>query len=108
MDDVTLSAVASPTEAHRQKFMERFGIGKGYTDWRALLQEDLDLVCVTTPPFLHRDMVIALLESGKSVICEKPFALNVGRLRQCSMYHLPLQALQYSTISSGSILRCAP
>jgi predicted dehydrogenase len=78
MDDVTLSAVASPTEAHRQKFMERFGIGKGYTDWRALLQEDLDLVCVTTPPFLHRDMVIALLESGKSVICEKPFALNVG------------------------------
>ncbi|HCD36123.1 Gfo/Idh/MocA family oxidoreductase [Chlorobium phaeovibrioides] len=78
MDDVSLAAVASPTDMHRTKFMDRFGIPKGYADWQALLAEDLDLVCVTTPPFLHRDMVTALLGSGKSVICEKPFALNVG------------------------------
>jgi len=78
MDDVKLSAVASPTEKHRRKFMEMFGISKGFDDWRDMLETDLDLVCVTTPPFLHAPMVRALLESGKSVLCEKPFAVNVA------------------------------
>ena len=78
MENVELSAVASPTELHRQKFMKMFDISKGFADWRDLLQCDLDLVCVTTPTYLHTEMVNAVLESGKSVLCEKPFALNVA------------------------------
>lgn len=78
IEDVELSAVASPTELNRQKFMDRFDIRKGFADWRDLLECDLDLVCVTTPPFLHAEMVTGVLESGKSVLCEKPFALNVS------------------------------
>lgn len=77
LEDVELAAVASPTEARRKKFMDRFGIAEGYAEWKDLLQADLDLVCVTTPPYLHAVMVNALLESGKSVLCEKPFALSV-------------------------------
>ncbi|MBM3163007.1 MAG: Gfo/Idh/MocA family oxidoreductase [Chlorobi bacterium] len=77
IEDVELAAVASPTEARRRKFMERFDIPEGYPDWRDLLAADLDLVCVTTPPYLHAPMVTGLLESGKSVLCEKPFALTV-------------------------------
>ncbi|WP_161936424.1 Gfo/Idh/MocA family protein, partial [Chlorobium limicola] len=77
LEDVQLAAVASPTEARRLKFMDRFGIPDGYADWKDMLTADLDLVCVTTPPFLHARMVTALLESGKSVLCEKPFALTV-------------------------------
>ncbi|MEI6756775.1 MAG: Gfo/Idh/MocA family oxidoreductase [Chlorobium sp.] len=78
MDNVELSAVASPTAEHRQKFMKMFGISKGFADWRDMLQCDLDLVCVTTPPFLHAEMVAGILQSGKSVLCEKPFVLNVA------------------------------
>lgn len=77
MDDVELAAVSSPTERHRQKFMDRFGIRQGFADWREMLQCDLDLVCVTTPTFLHEEMVSGVLESGRSVLCEKPFALTV-------------------------------
>jgi len=77
LEDVQLAAVASPTEVRRLKFMDRFGIPDGYADWKDMLTADLDLVCVTTPPFLHARMVTALLESGKSVLCEKPFALTV-------------------------------
>ena len=76
MEDVELVAVASPTELHRQKFMKMFGIEKGFADWRDMLQCDLDLVCVTTPTWLHREMVNGVLQCGKSVLCEKPFALN--------------------------------
>jgi len=78
IEDVELSAVASPTDLHRQKFMTMFGISQGFADWRDLLQCDLDLVCVTTPPYLHAAMVTGVLESGKSVLCEKPFAHNVA------------------------------
>ncbi len=77
IDNVELAAVASPTEKHRQRFMQMFSIKDGFADWREMLQCDLDLVCVTTPPFLHSEMVKGVLESGKSVLCEKPFALNV-------------------------------
>jgi predicted dehydrogenase len=38
---------------------------------------ELDAVVVASPPFAHRDDVLAALDAGKHVICEKPFALNV-------------------------------
>ena len=78
MENVELAAVASPTEQNRLKFMKLFDISRGFADWRNLVQCDLDFVCVTTPPFLHAEMVTGVLESGKGVLCEKPFALNVS------------------------------
>lgn len=77
MEGVELSAVASPTDRRRQKFMDRFGIPLGFADWREMLATELDLVCVTTPTWLHEPMVTGVLESGKGVLCEKPFALTV-------------------------------
>jgi predicted dehydrogenase len=78
IEDVELAAVASPTERRRQKFMDRCGIPAGFADWREMLQEcPLDMVCVTTPTWLHEPMVTGVLESGCSVLCEKPFALTV-------------------------------
>jgi predicted dehydrogenase len=76
MENVELSAVASPTAEHRQKFMKMFDISQGFADWQEMLHCNLDLVCVTTPTYLHREMVTGVLQSGKSVLCEKPFALN--------------------------------
>ncbi len=37
---------------------------------------DLDAVVVALPTFLHRQTVLAALEAGKHVLCEKPPALN--------------------------------
>jgi predicted dehydrogenase len=45
------------------------------TDYRKLVaREDIDLVDVSTPGYLHEDVVIAALEAGKHVYCEKPLA----------------------------------
>ena len=38
---------------------------------------ELDAVVVASPPFAHRDDVLAALDARKHVLCEKPFALNV-------------------------------
>lgn len=42
---------------------------------------ELDAVVVASPPFAHRDDILAALARGKHVICEKPFALNVADAR---------------------------
>jgi scyllo-inositol 2-dehydrogenase (NADP+) len=38
--------------------------------------QDVGLVVVGTPPSVHADAVLAALEAGKHVVCEKPFTLR--------------------------------
>lgn len=38
---------------------------------------DIDLVYISTPPFLHHPQAMLALEASKHVICEKPLALTV-------------------------------
>jgi predicted dehydrogenase len=42
-----------------------------------LIQDDIDLVVVSTPPNTHVDWVLRCLDAGKSVVVEKPFCLTV-------------------------------
>jgi predicted dehydrogenase len=42
---------------------------------------ELDAVTVASPPFAHRDDVLAALAARKHVICEKPFAIRVADAR---------------------------
>jgi predicted dehydrogenase len=44
----------------------------------ALPREPGDVVVVATPPFTHRDLVLAALATDRPVLCEKPLALTVG------------------------------
>ncbi len=45
-------------------------------DWQTLLESDVELVTITTPPSEHLEMARAFLERGKHVISEKPTARN--------------------------------
>ena len=38
---------------------------------------NIDIVSICTPPAFHKDLVVAALESGKTVLCEKPLAATV-------------------------------
>ena len=52
------------------------------TDYRELVRHpEIDAVIVATPPHLHHGMVIAALEEGKHVLCEKPLARNLAEAR---------------------------
>ena len=51
---------------------------KLYTDYREMLKSnDIDIVSICTPNYLHAQMTIDALNAGKHVLCEKPMALSV-------------------------------
>ncbi|PTL38623.1 Gfo/Idh/MocA family protein [Alkalicoccus saliphilus] len=48
-----------------------------YTDYEEMLErEEIDVVSVCTPNYLHAPMTIKALESGRHVLCEKPMATS--------------------------------
>ena len=52
-----------------------------YTDYQEMLADpalELDIVSITTPPFTHRDIAVAALDSGRHVLVEKPMAPSVA------------------------------
>ena len=62
-----------------RRFMEEFGLScDTYEDHRDILpRQDIDLVDVCTPPYVHAQISINALRSGKNVVCEKPMAASL-------------------------------
>jgi len=78
LDDAELIGVATTRKKTAKPFAERFYAKAWYTDYRKLLQrDDIDVVNICTPPFLHEEMAIAAAEEGKHVLVEKPIAINL-------------------------------
>lgn len=76
--DVRLKA-ADPNPNALDSFGEEFPGSELYADVERMLEEeprDSDIVVIGTPPFARRDLAISGLESGRHVLCEKPFAID--------------------------------
>jgi predicted dehydrogenase len=58
---------------------QRFGIPDIEDVEKLVKRDDVDLVYIATPPFLHYPQAVMALEAGKHVICEKPLALTVAQ-----------------------------
>jgi predicted dehydrogenase len=70
-------AIAGTHRAAAQAAARRFGI-PDIEDVDTLLgRDDVDLVYIATPPFLHHPQALAALAAGKHVVCEKPLAMTV-------------------------------
>jgi len=56
----------------------------GYeTSWEKLVtREDIDIIDITAPSNMHKNIAIAAAENGKHVFCEKPLALNLADARE--------------------------
>jgi predicted dehydrogenase len=76
-------AITSRHREHAESVAREFAIEHVANDWSELVaRDDVDLVSVVTPPAIHMEITLAALERGKSVLCEKPMAMNAAEARQ--------------------------
>ena len=67
-----------PEKAQRMKERYHLDDADVYDDHQAILpRQDIDLVDICTPPYVHASISINCLRSGKNVVCEKPMAASL-------------------------------
>ncbi|MFZ1397452.1 MAG: Gfo/Idh/MocA family oxidoreductase [Candidatus Promineifilaceae bacterium] len=78
-----LKVACGQNEAELKAFAERWGWEETETDWRKVVErDDVDIVDISVPTHLHRDIAVAAAKAGKHIFCEKPFALNLAEARE--------------------------
>src|SRR4029453_2652278 len=79
----TLVAVADDAADDRlSRPIDTFGFRDSHADWRDLIaRDDIDVVSVTGPNFIHREVAVAAAETGKHVWLEKPAGRSATETR---------------------------
>ncbi|MBT5901668.1 MAG: Gfo/Idh/MocA family oxidoreductase [Opitutaceae bacterium] len=78
-----LVAVGSRSGESAQRFAQEHGIDTTHTHGSIdglLADADVDAVYVASPHPMHLESVVAALEAGKHVLCEKPIAMSLAEL----------------------------
>jgi len=82
VEGARLQAVASRAYARAEGFAARFRVPRAYESYERLVHDgEVDVVYVATPNDLHAEHCLIVIEAGKAVLCEKPFALNASEGR---------------------------
>jgi myo-inositol 2-dehydrogenase/D-chiro-inositol 1-dehydrogenase len=72
-------AVASPTAGNAAELAARYGIPKAFTDYREMLKDpEIELITITAPNKLHRQITVDAANAGKNVVVEKPMAMTLA------------------------------
>src|SRR4051794_27879328 len=74
---VELVAIAGTHREAAFAMAQRFGIPDIQETEALVARNDIDLIYIATPPFLHHPQAMQALHAGKHVICEKPLAMNL-------------------------------
>ena len=73
--DLELLTVADITPDAAERARQTLGFAKATSDWRTIMADpEIDLVSITAPNALHKEMSLAAIAAGKHVYCEKPLA----------------------------------
>jgi predicted dehydrogenase len=58
---------------------EKYGWAESATDWRAVIaRDDIHIVDICAPGWMHAEIAIAALDAGKHVLVEKPLANTIA------------------------------
>lgn len=73
--NIELHTVADVTEAAAGRAATHYGFCHATTQWQRLVEDpDIDVIDITAPNALHKEMALAAITAGKHVYCEKPLA----------------------------------
>ena len=83
MPGVEIVAVANRSLESSRRAAEEFDIPRAYADWEQLIAADgIDAVLIGTWPYMHKDITLAALESGRHVLCQARMANNAAEARE--------------------------
>ncbi len=78
-----LAALCDVDEGKLERYRTELECPKVYTDYKAMLDaEELDIISVSLPNYLHKPVTIDALRAGAHVICEKPMAMNTAEAEE--------------------------
>ena len=81
-----LEVVADVNAPAAERARDRFGFARATGDWRELVADPrVELVSITAPNILHKEMALAAIAAGKHVYCEKPLALTAADARELTL-----------------------
>jgi len=73
--ELELHTLADITDEAAAKAAAALGFARATSDWRAMVADPaIDVVNITSPNALHKEMALAAIAAGKQVYCEKPLA----------------------------------
>lgn len=75
--DIEIAAVANSHIAKAQAVAEQYGIPKVCTVEELLADEEITMIVNLTPPAAHTELNLQILNAGKHLFCEKPYALTM-------------------------------
>lgn len=62
---------------------EKFGWSESEISWKNLIKRpDINMIDITAPSNVHKEIAIAAANEGKHIFCEKPLALNLADSRE--------------------------
>lgn len=83
LPDVELTVVANRSRASAEKVAAQFAIPEAANDYRDVIAaSNVDAVFIGTPPYAHRDIVLAALDAGKHVLCQTRIANTAAEARE--------------------------
>jgi predicted dehydrogenase len=73
--ELELHTIADVNDLAATKAAAALGFSRATAEWRSLVADpDIDVVSITAPNALHKEMALAAIAAGKHVYCEKPLA----------------------------------
>ena len=74
-----LKVACGRNESATRKFADNWGWENIETDWKKVVErDDVDVIDVSLPQYLHHDVAVAAAQNGKHIFCEKPMALTLA------------------------------
>jgi predicted dehydrogenase len=81
--DLALKVICGRNQPQLQAMASQWGWQETASDWESVVtRNDIDVIDICTPNYLHAPIAIAAAEAGKIVLCEKPLAMSVEAAEQ--------------------------
>jgi len=82
----TMHTVFGQATENPKAFAANWGWHNASTDWKTLVKSDeIDLVDIVTPNFMHAPVAQAAIAAGKNCSCEKPIAATLKEAREMAL-----------------------